>query len=697
MSERDDNGRQPAEGVRIIRAEEAQAALETGEAAGRRPDDQLRFGDVPPVPSGPRPAHRFPLPDSVDPAEAVALPPLATPRRPAEPPARRPPAPGAGSDWRAVQGDPDAYEPDPFQPGATGEDRHQPDRYPPAEVHPAAGTPAAEDLTASMAPPPPPPEPPRYSGRPGDGYDPGPDRYGEDRPAFRSSWSPEPASEPNLEKESPISMNPSWGSDPSSSFEEADDRTTEMSVPEEGLTVSAGAPEMPHWTDPPTGEVPRLRFDDDGDDPEDLEAWKSLGSRGAHWRHEDDWNDADELSDLLDEEEPTGVLDQSRAEHSDLYSFDEDFERLARTGSTPAVDLTGGEPESDDGWEEPTPRRDRRPTRPGRAARRAPRRRGPSRPVELVDEAEEMELAEVGATRPRGGRPSGSSPRPGPLPRPARPARPPQEKGSGRHDLTSRIGIGAGLIAVLIVAYALGAAALVALALVIVVAAAAEAYGMVRTAGFRPATLLGLVASAGCVLAAYWKGPGAIATVSAFLLLGAMLWYVLGIEQARPLANVAVTVMVFVWVGVLGSFAAVMLAQPSGQGEFLGAILVAVVADVCAYGVGRWIGSRPLAPTISPHKTVEGFLGGLVGALIAGAIIGKELAPWAGMRHGLVLGLLIGLVAPVGDLFESVIKRDLGVKDSGTVLAGHGGLLDRFDGILVALPTAYFVITFFKL
>ncbi|HMC40980.1 MAG TPA: hypothetical protein VKI19_15045, partial [Acidimicrobiales bacterium] len=69
--------RQPSEGVRIIKAEEAQAALDAGEAAGRRPDDQLRFGDVPPAPPGPRPAHRFPLPDSVDPAQAVALPPLA--------------------------------------------------------------------------------------------------------------------------------------------------------------------------------------------------------------------------------------------------------------------------------------------------------------------------------------------------------------------------------------------------------------------------------------------------------------------------------------------------------------------------------------------------------------------------------------------------------------------------------------------
>ncbi len=720
MSERDDiggkSGRQPAEGVRIIRPEEAQAALEAGEAAGRRPDDQLRFGDVPPAPSGPRPAHRFPLPDSVNPADAVALPPLATPRRPAEGPARRPPPAEAGSDWRVVQGDPEpyggearyddepryeeepyrGYEPEPYRPEPPEEEGYEPD----------AGRFASDDITRAMAPPPPPPEPPRYRNRPDDRpeqapertedrYDAGPGRY----PA--PSWTPEPAPEPTpLQKEPPISMNPSWGSEPTSMFEEADDRTTEMSVPDEGLTVSAGAPEMPHWTDPPTGEVPRLRFDDDDQDEEDLEAWKAVGSRGVRWRHEDDWNDVDELSDLVGEgEEPIGALDSSRTEHSDLYSFDEDFERLTRTGSTPAVDLTGDEADFADDFEPPPPRRERPAARTSRTSRTEGRSRTRSRsPLPEIDDGEEeVNLARVGEHRTARSSGSRAGRRPAPAPRPSRPSRPADDRSSGGRDLTSRVAIGAGLIALLIVAYAVGAKALVALSLVVVVAAAAEAYKMVRTAGFRPATLLGLVAAAGCVLAAYWKGPGAIATVSVFLMVGAMLWYVLGVVEARPLANVAVTVMVFVWVAVLGSFAAVMLAQPSGQGEFLGAIVVAVAADVCAYGVGRWIGSRPLAPRISPHKTVEGFVGGLVGALIAGAIIGKELTPWSGMRHGLVLGLLVGLIAPVGDLFESLIKRDLGIKDSGTVLAGHGGLLDRFDGILVALPTAYFVITFFKL
>ncbi len=257
----------------------------------------------------------------------------------------------------------------------------------------------------------------------------------------------------------------------------------------------------------------------------------------------------------------------------------------------------------------------------------------------------------------------------------------------------SRVVIGVGLVVLLIIAYAVGAKALLVLSAVVVVAAAAEAYNMTRAPGFRPATLLGLVATVGCVLGAYWRGLGAIPIVTVLLFFGAMLWYVLGVVEARPLANVAVTVMVFVWVSVMGSFSAVLLQEPKGKGLFLGAVAVAVAADVSAFVVGRSIGSRPLAPAISPHKTVEGFIGGVVGALIVGAIVGKTVHPWSGMRYGLILGLVVGLIAPAGDLFESMLKRDLGVKDSGNILGGHGGLLDRFDGILLALPAAYFVAT----
>jgi len=252
-------------------------------------------------------------------------------------------------------------------------------------------------------------------------------------------------------------------------------------------------------------------------------------------------------------------------------------------------------------------------------------------------------------------------------------------------------------VVVLIIAYVIGSKALVVLTAAVVLAAVAEAYGLLQRAGFRPATLLALAGTAGLIFGAYWKGIAAIPVVLVLTFAGAMMWYILGIVEARPLANVAVTIMVYVWVAVLGSFAAVMLRASHGKGLFLGTVLVAVAADIAAFLVGRYIGSRPLAENVSPNKTLEGFVGGLIAAMIVGAIVGKAVTPWGGMKHGLVLGLVVGLVAPLGDLFESMIKRDLGVKDFGTALAGHGGLLDRFDSLLLALPAAYFVATVFHL
>jgi phosphatidate cytidylyltransferase len=90
-------------------------------------------------------------------------------------------------------------------------------------------------------------------------------------------------------------------------------------------------------------------------------------------------------------------------------------------------------------------------------------------------------------------------------------------------------------------------------------------------------------------------------------------------------------------------------------------------------------------------------IAGGVAALVVGAIVGSQVTPWGGIKHGLLLGLVVAIVAPVGDLFESMIKRDLAVKDSGSALPGHGGLLDRFDSLLVVLPAAYFLASLFNL
>ncbi len=128
--------------------------------------------------------------------------------------------------------------------------------------------------------------------------------------------------------------------------------------------------------------------------------------------------------------------------------------------------------------------------------------------------------------------------------------------------------------------------------------------------------------------------------------------------------------------------------------EWIFYILIVVFAtDTCAYFVGRTIGKTPLAPNISPNKTREGSIGGFVGAVVASALSVNLLGLNAIMMEAILLGALIGILAQIGDLAESSMKRKAGVKDSGFLIPGHGGLLDRIDSILFPLPVVfYFVI-----
>lgn len=114
-----------------------------------------------------------------------------------------------------------------------------------------------------------------------------------------------------------------------------------------------------------------------------------------------------------------------------------------------------------------------------------------------------------------------------------------------------------------------------------------------------------------------------------------------------------------------------------------------VFCDSMAYYTGKNLGKTPLAPSISPKKTVEGFVGGLIGAVTAAIAFAHFLMPGFGLRHAAAIGLMAGLVGPVGDLAESSIKRNMGVKDSGSLIPGHGGVLDRLDSWMFTAPVFY--------
>jgi phosphatidate cytidylyltransferase len=115
-------------------------------------------------------------------------------------------------------------------------------------------------------------------------------------------------------------------------------------------------------------------------------------------------------------------------------------------------------------------------------------------------------------------------------------------------------------------------------------------------------------------------------------------------------------------------------------------------SDSCAYFVGRSLGRRKLAPALSPNKTIEGAVGGLLGALLFGAAFGYWIH--LPVRDGIVIGLLAGILGPLGDLFESALKRELGIKDFGSLMPGHGGALDRIDSLLFVVPVAYLYLNF---
>ncbi|MEO5678323.1 MAG: phosphatidate cytidylyltransferase, partial [Acidimicrobiales bacterium] len=231
------------------------------------------------------------------------------------------------------------------------------------------------------------------------------------------------------------------------------------------------------------------------------------------------------------------------------------------------------------------------------------------------------------------------------------------------------------------------------LATVVVMACAYELFGVFQRAGLRPATLLGLTSCFALMWGAYARGGPAVTLVLFLAFVGSMLWYLAKVINARPLLGVATTMLGIVWVGVLGSFAALMLVGgPSGRMLLLGAILCAVASDIGGLAAGTLFGRSPIAPDISPNKTVEGTLGGLALCMLVGIVVGLTSGVWdKSLANGLLLGLVVGVVAPIGDLSQSLIKRDLGVKDMGNALPGHGGFLDRFDSLLFALPAVYFL------
>jgi phosphatidate cytidylyltransferase len=213
-----------------------------------------------------------------------------------------------------------------------------------------------------------------------------------------------------------------------------------------------------------------------------------------------------------------------------------------------------------------------------------------------------------------------------------------------------------------------------------------ELYAMYDRA--HPVRLAGFIALAGLLAAALYGGQFQILLVAVAAL---PMLFGLTLLQRRPsVGGMAVTLLGIYWIGFALAHAVLLRGLPHGLGIVIDVLVGTFLGDTGAYLGGRMFGQRPLAPQISPNKTVEGLAIGMVCAVL-GVWFAGRYQDWLPGTHALVLGLGVAIVAPIGDLFESFVKREAGAKDTGRVFGAHGGALDRLDAVLFAAVVGYYI------
>jgi phosphatidate cytidylyltransferase len=263
-------------------------------------------------------------------------------------------------------------------------------------------------------------------------------------------------------------------------------------------------------------------------------------------------------------------------------------------------------------------------------------------------------------------------------------------------DLAMRIGSGIVIFGLFLGSLLLGGWWFSAFVILVMVVAVGELYATLRIVGHKPLALFGLVGVALIGVGAHNWGVPAIAGWAALATTITILFVSLT-PRRSPLEDASLTVLGMAWVGML-SFAILFGNGPRPLENVLFIVLVVALNDIGAFFVGRSFGKKPLARLVSPRKTVEGVVGGLIlGAVAASVMVSFPAWEPIGLAKGLMLAALVGVFSPIGDLAESMVKRSIEVKDMGSVLPGHGGMLDRVDGFLFALPALYLAFRAFGL
>ncbi|MFE7119529.1 phosphatidate cytidylyltransferase [Streptomyces sp. NPDC057654] len=286
------------------------------------------------------------------------------------------------------------------------------------------------------------------------------------------------------------------------------------------------------------------------------------------------------------------------------------------------------------------------------------------------------------------------APVPEPVPAAPEPAAAPVKKSAGR-DLRAAIGVGLGLGAVIIASLFIYKPVFLGVIAVAVVVGLWELTSRLAEKKAIKAPLVPLaVGGAAMVVAGYLDGPEGAWVAMAFTALAVLVW-----RMTEPpedyLRDVTAGIFAAFYVPFLATFVALMLAADDGAWRVLTFLVLTVVSDTGAYAVGWKFGRTKLAPRISPGKTREGLVGAVAFAMVAGALCMQYLIDDGTWWHGLLLGCAVAASATLGDLGESMIKRDLGIKDMGTLLPGHGGIMDRLDSLLPTAPVVWLLMVIF--
>jgi phosphatidate cytidylyltransferase len=400
---------------------------------------------------------------------------------------------------------------------------------------------------------------------------------------------------------------------------------------------------LPHWTEPPTGEMPRtLATPTTTDATGDVDVWSSFSTDAPVWS---------------DDPPPTGEL------------------------TVPVIPVGSA---FDDPVDESTP---------------VPRRE-PGRITIGTDPTEDR----LGRPVPKGRSRSSTDLNRGSGSRAGRPTVPPRTTptgGSGGRDMPTAVAVGLLIAAAFIASLLIEPWAALIVIVAIIGLASVEFFDKVTEKGYRPATIAGIVTCTASPIATYWVGLQAIPLVMVLALAAGCATFISssGIES-NPMPNMAITMLGVSWIGITGGFGAVILGVSNIPGarnfgtDTLFLLALGVVAnDTGALFIGSAAGRTPLRQWISPNKTLEGFIGGTVMTLVAMIVVGvtDRSDTWNSTGELIILGLVISITAPLGDLTESMFKRNLDVKDFGSIIKGHGGVLDRFDGFLFTLPAVYYL------